>query len=51
MSEEQALREAIVATMRAMEARGLNRGTSGNVSARWDGGMLVTPSGRRHFPM
>lgn len=45
MSEEQALREAIVATMRAMEARGLNRGTSGNVSARWDGGMLVTPSG------
>lgn len=45
MSEEQALREGIVATMQAMAARGLNRGTSGNVSARWGEGMLVTPSG------
>jgi L-fuculose-phosphate aldolase len=28
-----------------MEQRGLNRGTSGNVSARCGGGLLVTPSG------
>ena len=31
--------------MQAMDARGLNRGASGNVSARFDGGMLITPSG------
>jgi L-fuculose-phosphate aldolase len=42
---EQALREKIVATMQAMAARGLNRGTSGNVSARLGEGLLVTPSG------
>lgn len=45
MSSEAALRDEIVATMRAMEAKGLNRGTSGNVSARWSDGMLVTPTG------
>lgn len=45
MSEEAALRLAIVETMRQLEARGLNRGTSGNVSARFGDGMLVTPSG------
>jgi L-fuculose-phosphate aldolase len=42
---EQALREAIVETMRAMAARGLNRGTSGNVSARLGEGLLITPTG------
>lgn len=45
MSEETDLREAIVETMRQLDLRGLNRGTSGNVSARWGDGMLVTPSG------
>ena len=39
------LRQQIVDVMRAMDARGLNRGTSGNVSARFGTGMLVTPSG------
>ena len=48
-SMEPALREAIVATARAMNAAGINRGKSGNVSARlvtdeFDG-FLVTPSG------
>ena len=43
--EEDRLRRRIVETMAAMETRGLNRGTTGNVSARWGGGMLVTPSG------
>ena len=43
--EEADLRQQIVDVMRAMADRGLNRGTSGNVSARTDGGMLVTPSG------
>jgi L-fuculose-phosphate aldolase len=39
------LREQMVHVMRAMDARGLNRGTSGNVSARVGEAMLVTPSG------
>ncbi len=43
------LREAIVATALAMNAAGINRGKSGNVSARLSGatfdGFLVTPSG------
>ncbi|MEV5032765.1 class II aldolase/adducin family protein [Sphingobium sp. LMC3-1-1.1] len=45
VSKELELRKTIVAVMRKMDARGLNRGTSGNVSARWRDGMLVTPSG------
>ena len=49
MSDEQALREAVIATAMAMNAAGINRGKSGNVSARvrregFDG-FLVTPSG------
>jgi len=31
-----------------MNAVGINRGTSGNVSARWKSGFLITPSGRRY---
>jgi len=47
MSEvgENILREQIVKVMRQMDQRGLNRGTSGNVSARFGEGLLVTPSG------
>jgi len=48
MSERE-LREAVIATARKMNALDINRGKSGNVSARWtDGdfdGLLVTPSG------
>jgi L-fuculose-phosphate aldolase len=40
-----ALRERIVATARRMNALGINQGKSGNVSARVEGGFLVTPSG------
>jgi L-fuculose-phosphate aldolase len=40
-----ALRQAIIATAVEMSRRGLSPGRSGNVSARWDGGMLITPSG------
>ena len=39
-----ALREAIIATCREMNAKGLNQGTSGNLSHRVDGGVLITPS-------
>ena len=44
-ADEATLRQGLVDVMRAMAGRGLNRGTSGNVSARWGDGMLVTPSG------
>jgi L-fuculose-phosphate aldolase len=44
-AEEGKLRTRMVEVMRAMDARGLNRGTSGNVCARLGDGMLVTPSG------
>lgn len=39
------LREGIVETVRALTAHNLNRGTAGNVSARWGEGFLVTPTG------
>ncbi|HVE48667.1 MAG TPA: class II aldolase/adducin family protein [Casimicrobiaceae bacterium] len=47
--DAQALRRAIVQTARAMNAAGINRGKSGNVSARYRDdsfdGFLITPSG------
>lgn len=39
------LRKEIVATALAMNALGINRGKSGNVSVRWKDGFLITPSG------
>ncbi len=44
-NQEAALRERMAQVMQAMDARGLNRGTSGNVSARCGEDMLVTPTG------
>ena len=38
-------RDALIATARAMNESGLNRGTSGNLSLRHRDGMLITPSG------
>jgi L-fuculose-phosphate aldolase len=38
-------RRAIIGTCLEMNATGLNQGTSGNVSVRAEGGMLITPSG------
>lgn len=42
---EKALRKAVLETALAMSRSGLSPGRSGNVSARVDGGMLITPSG------
>ena len=39
------LRAAVLACARDMNACGINRGTAGNVSARTDGGFIVTPTG------
>ncbi len=35
----------VLATARAMNARGINRGAAGNVSARGGAGFLITPTG------
>jgi len=35
----------VLATARAMNAAGINRGSAGNVSARCEGGFLITPTG------
>ena len=48
---ERALRGEIVRTCLAMEARGINQGTSGNVSVRWNDGLLITPSGLAYETM
>ncbi len=43
--EEQKLRQGIIDACLAMNAQGINQGTSGNVSARHGKSMLITPSG------
>jgi L-fuculose-phosphate aldolase len=43
--EELALRREIIEACRSMNASGINQGTSGNISARYNGDMLITPSG------
>ena len=42
---EYSLRKEIISTCLTMERKGINQGTSGNVSARWQEGLLITPSG------
>lgn len=42
---ERKLRRAIIDTCLHMNREGINQGTAGNVSARWDNGLLITPSG------
>ena len=44
LNEELNLREEIIHTCVQMNAEGINQGTSGNVSARWGDGILITPS-------
>ncbi|WP_068003247.1 class II aldolase/adducin family protein [Pseudovibrio axinellae] len=42
---ENQLRRKVIETARALQSTGLTHGTSGNVSARYKNGMLITPSG------
>ena len=42
---ESALREEIIGSCRRLGALDINPGTSGNISARWKSGLLLTPSG------
>ena len=41
---ERKTRESIVAACLEMNRSGLNQGTSGNISVRWDDGLLITPT-------
>jgi L-fuculose-phosphate aldolase len=43
--DEFAIRQSIVDACREMTTLGINQGTSGNISVRWDDGLLITPSG------
>ena len=45
---DRGLRMRLVAAARHVAALGLNHGKSGNVSARTDGGFLITPSGKSY---
>jgi L-fuculose-phosphate aldolase len=48
---EYALRKEIIETCLEMDRRGINQGTSGNVSVRWETGLLITPSGLAYQTM
>ncbi|MDD5247644.1 MAG: class II aldolase/adducin family protein [Rhodocyclaceae bacterium] len=45
MTAGDARKSAVLATARALNAAGINRGTAGNVSLRVEGGFIVTPTG------
>lgn len=45
---EHEARAAVVRTAQALPRLGLSVATTGNVSARWDDGMLITPSALRY---
>ena len=45
MNDETTQRHAVVAAVQRLDALGLNRGSTGNVSVRQDDGMLITPTG------
>ena len=42
--EEHKVRQEMVETCRAMDAKGINQGTAGNLSLRYGAGFLITPS-------
>lgn len=44
-AEQARLRRALIATARRLNALDLNQGTSGNLSVRVPGGLLITPTG------
>lgn len=45
---EKSLRKEIISTALAMSRSGLSPGRSGNVSCRFETGMLITPTGKRY---
>ena len=49
--KHEALRRQMIATCIYMNDKGINQGTSGNISVRVDGGFLITPSGVPYHEM
>lgn len=49
--QHEAIRREMIATCIFMNERGINQGTSGNISVRVDGGFLITPSGVAYAEM
>lgn len=43
--QERLVRQSVIDACLKMNADGINQGTSGNISVRWQGGFLITPSG------
>lgn len=44
MNDERGVREMVVESARGLHRLGLSAATTGNVSHRWEGGMLITPT-------
>ena len=44
-SDERELRDQMITALRRLDERGLNRGSTGNLSRRHGNGMLITPTG------
>lgn len=51
LGSEVQLRQAIINACLAMNAAGMNHGTSGNISARYKDTMLITPSATAYSAM
>ncbi len=47
----EAIRRAIIETAREMNRKGINQGTSGNISHRIEGGLLITPTSQPYETM
>ena len=47
----EAIRRAIIETAREMNRKGINQGTSGNISHRVEGGLLITPTSQPYETM
>ncbi|MCA0241090.1 MAG: class II aldolase/adducin family protein [Proteobacteria bacterium] len=43
--DETTRRDQLIAALQRLDALGLNRGSTGNLSQRWGEGMLITPTG------
>lgn len=48
---EKAVRRSIIDACLGMNAAGINQGTAGNISLRWQEGLLITPSGQPYETM
>lgn len=45
VSEDVSVRQSIIDACKSMTRQGINQGTAGNISVRWQTGLLITPSG------